>query len=32
MLKVAEEVDKFENSKFKDIDKILLSLIDTYDD
>ena len=30
-LKFAEEVDKFANSKFKDIDKILLSLVDTYD-
>lgn len=30
MLKFAEDVDKFANSKFKDIDKILLSLVDTY--
>lgn len=30
MLKFTDEVDKFANSKFKDIDKILLSLVDTY--
>ena len=30
MLKFAEKVDKFANSKFKDIDKILLSLVDWY--
>ena len=30
MLKFAEEANKFANSKFKDINKILLLLVDTY--